>query len=157
MKTGKTQQKWIISCQRTFHCLSRRITIGVDTPRLLFSTQIVEKTIGNQNNEHGARVNNLDKAAELRGLRLLGPDVIVRRAREFLTDNLVYYNLLTRNCEHFATMCRYEEGFSLQVRDFCTARVRPNLSKFSSYLLRKLSCSQVDAMSEVVERVHQQD
>ncbi|EFX73255.1 hypothetical protein DAPPUDRAFT_253529 [Daphnia pulex] len=91
-----------------------RITVGVDTPQLLIFTQIVEKTIRNQCNEHGGRVNNLDEAARAKDLFPLPPDVIVERARQFLRQRLIY-NVFTKNCEHFATKCRYEEGFSLQV------------------------------------------
>jgi hypothetical protein len=68
--------------------------------------------------QHGCRVNNLDEAAEERGLVALKPDVIVARAREFLRqDNYLVYDLVYKNCEHFATECRYGEAFSLQVPD----------------------------------------
>jgi hypothetical protein len=81
-------------------------------------TRIVEKTIRNLCNVHGCRVNNLEEAAEERGLRPFRPDVIVERAREFLReDRLRFYSLLTQNCEHFATKCRYGQPFSLQVSD----------------------------------------
>ena len=60
------------------------------------------------NNELGGRVNNLEEASTEKGLEPLDPDVIVERAREFLRRNLI------ENCEHFATMCRFEEGFSQQ-------------------------------------------
>ena len=53
--------------------------------------------------------NNPDEVAIKKGLgKPLDPDVIVERAREFLRRNLI------ENCEHFATMCRFEEGFSQQ-------------------------------------------
>jgi hypothetical protein len=103
------------------NCLSfhyYRYTVGVDSPRLFFFTRIVEKTIRTLCNEHGCRVNNLEEAAEERGLRPFRPDVIVERAREFLReDRLRFYSLLTQNCEHFATKCRYGQPFSLQVSD----------------------------------------
>nr|CAH0104804.1 unnamed protein product [Daphnia galeata] len=78
--------------------------------------KIVKKTIRDLcDNERGCRVNNLEEAATEKGLEPLDPDVIVERAREFLRRNLIEnYNLFTKNCEHFATMCRYEEGFSQQ-------------------------------------------
>ncbi|XP_046462354.1 phospholipase A and acyltransferase 1-like [Daphnia pulex] len=99
-----------------------RYTVGVDSPRLFFFTRIVEKTVRNLCNVHGCRVNNLEEAAEERGLRPFRPDVIVERAREFLReDRLIFYHVLTQNCEHFATKCRYGEAFSLQVSDCCPA------------------------------------
>ena len=59
-------------------------------------------------------------AAEAEGLLALKPDVIVQRAKEFLEDNIIRrYDLLLENCEHFATKCRYEKGFSQQVEDCC--------------------------------------
>ncbi len=82
----------------------------------------MEKTIRNQCNEHGGRVNNLDEAASAKNLFPLPPDVIVERAREFLRANRVIdYHLLEKNCEHLATKCRYGKGFSLQVSDCCPA------------------------------------
>jgi hypothetical protein len=105
-----------------FYCLHfGRITVGVDTPWWglrwpFWVTKLVEKTTQTLCNR-GGRVNNLDKAAEERGLVALKPDVIVARAREFLRNNYVMcYNVLFKNCEHFATLCRYEKAFSLQVR-----------------------------------------
>jgi hypothetical protein len=74
-----------------------------------YSDKIVEKTVRDLcNNELGRRVNNLEDAATEKGLEPLDPDVIVERTREFLRRNLI------ENCEHFATMCRFEEGFSQQ-------------------------------------------
>ncbi len=82
----------------------------------------MEKTIRTLCEEHGCRVNNLEEAADERGLRPFRPDVIVERAREFLReDRLMFYHVLTQNCEHFATKCRYGEAFSLQVSDCCPA------------------------------------
>ena len=67
------------------------------------------------NNELEWRVNNLEEAATEKELQPLDPDEIVERARGFLRQNLIEnYYLFTKNCEHFATMCRYEEGFSQQ-------------------------------------------
>jgi hypothetical protein len=60
------------------------------------------------NYQRGCRVNNLEEAASEKGLEPSDPDVIVERAREFLRRNLI------ENCEHFATVCRFEEGFSQQ-------------------------------------------
>ena len=117
----------------------RRLTVGVAL--LPFSIcyflrkcsiryKIVKKTIRDLcDNERGCRVNNLEEAATEKGLEPLDPDVIVERAREFLRRNLIEnYNLFTKNCEHFATMCRYEEGFSQQ------ASVRFILCLIISYL-----------------------
>jgi transposase InsO family protein len=107
------------------NCLSfhyYRYTVGVDSPRLFFFTRIVEKTIRTLCNVHGCRVNNLEEAAEERGLRPFRPDVIVERAREFLReDRFMFYYVLNQNCEHFATKCRYGQAFSLQVSDCCPA------------------------------------
>jgi hypothetical protein len=98
-------------------------------------TRIVEKTIRNLCGGHDGRcrVNNLDEAAEERGLRPFRPDVIVERAWGFLReDRLIVYNLITDNCEHFATKCRYGQAFSLQVSDFRTATVRYVLTLISA-------------------------
>ena len=58
----------------------------------------------------------MEEAAEARGLFAREPDVIVERAREFIIQSFERrYNLLFENCEHFATKCRYEKGFSQQV------------------------------------------
>jgi Lecithin retinol acyltransferase len=67
--------------------------------------------------ERGCRVNNLEEAARERGLLPpFPPDVTVERARQLLRGGrFSIYNVLTDNCEHFATNCRYGEPFSLQV------------------------------------------
>lgn len=111
----------------------------------------MEKTIGTLCDKHGWRVNNPDEAARKLNLKILSPDVIVERAREFLREDLVrYYNVITENCEHFATKCRYEKdtgdekgegiGFSLQVSDNCLYR----LYKFCSDFVRKFCCSKCE-------------
>jgi hypothetical protein len=109
------------------------MTIGVDSPWLFVFTRIVEETIRNLCDEHGYRVNNLEEAAEERGLRPFSPDVIVERARGFLMeDRLRFYSLLTDNCEHFATECRYGQAFSVQVSDFRMASVKYVLTWISA-------------------------
>jgi hypothetical protein len=83
--------------------------------------KIVEETIRNLcKYQRGCRVNNLDKeAATKKGLEPLEPDAIVERARDRLRKKLIEnYHLLTQNCEHFATWCRYGEEFSCQVNLF---------------------------------------
>ena len=105
----------------------RRITAEVDLlpfsicdfllKRFRIPYKIVEKTIRKLcNNELGCRDNNLEEAATEKGLEPFDPDVIVARARNFLRHDFIvgYYHSLTENCEHFATMCRYGEWFSLQ-------------------------------------------
>jgi hypothetical protein len=130
----------------------RRITIGVallpfrirDLLRKRFRIRykIVENTIRELcKNELGCRVNNPDEVAIKKGLgKPLDPDVIVERAREFLRRNLIEnYNLLTKNCEHFATMCRYEcgEGFSQQAspRFMCCSIISYLYSSLLNYSL----------------------
>ena len=92
------------------------------------------------NNELCVRVNNLEEASTEKGLEPLDPDVIVERAREFLRRNLIEnYNLLTKNCEHFATMCRYEceKGFSQQAsaRFICCSIINYFYSSLLNYSL----------------------
>jgi hypothetical protein len=81
--------------------------------------------------------------ARLKGLEPFDPDVIVARARNFLRDDLIvgYYHLLTQNCEHFATMCRYGEGFSLQAAG-------------GQYILWKLGQLYSRAMKGEVDQLH---
>ncbi|XP_046655719.1 phospholipase A and acyltransferase 2-like [Daphnia pulicaria] len=125
---------------QTSRAVGDRFTIGVDSPwinirRKCLLTRIVEKTIRNLCDGHdgGWRVNNLDAAARAKGLRPFRPDVIVERARGFLMeDRLIVYSLITDNCEHFATKCRYGQPFSLQVSDFRTATVRYVLTMISA-------------------------
>ncbi|XP_078658220.1 uncharacterized protein LOC144903705 [Branchiostoma floridae x Branchiostoma belcheri] len=71
-----------------------------------------------------ARINNyLDEMK----VPLPGPE-IVRRARGKLGD--VGYNLLSKNCEHFVTWCRYGEGFSQQ------RKVSSSRTQMSDYVNR---------------------
>jgi len=47
------------------------------------------------------------------------PEEIIARARRLMyldADNLDPYNLVTNNCEHFATRCRYGIKYSRQIR-----------------------------------------
>lgn len=70
------------------------------------------------NNELGCRVNNLEEAATEKGLESFVPDVIVERECEFLKQKYTgNNNLLTENCEHFASKCRYGKEFSCQVNE----------------------------------------
>nr|CAH0103689.1 unnamed protein product [Daphnia galeata] len=101
------------------------ITVGVSLledsrfPHRPSRYKIMEKTIRELcKNKRRCRVNNLDKAAAEKGLEPFDPDKIVERARFFLRQNLIEnYYLLTKNCEHFATKCRYGEEFSCQVNE----------------------------------------
>jgi hypothetical protein len=83
--------------------------------------RIVEETIRKLcKYQRGCRVNNLDKeAALLKQLKPLDADKIVERARNRLRKKLVEnYDLFTKNCEHFATWCRFGKEFSCQVNLF---------------------------------------
>jgi hypothetical protein len=123
--------------------------------RCYLKTRIVEETIRTLCHEHGCQVNNLEEAAEEIGLRPLKPDAIVERARDFLTLHRVNYNLVTDNCEHFATKCRYEKAFSLQVRECCPAYCVYLLFKLCSDFFRKLWCSrQAYPMNGAIEVVN---
>jgi hypothetical protein len=109
---------------------------------------------------HGCRVNNLDEAAEERGLRPLKPDFIVERAQHFLRENrLIFYNVVIKNCEHFATKCRYGQAFSLQVRDCCSTPFTFVLTRISAirddYLSRRRS--EVDILGPTVDEVKQNE
>ena len=98
-----------------------RITVGVDIlPGSRYSQyKIRENTIRKLcKNKRRCRVNNLEEAARLKDLKPLDADKIVERARFFLRRDLIEdYNVLTKNCEHFATLCRYGEEFSCQVNE----------------------------------------
>lgn len=59
------------------------------------------------------RVNNLERAANKRGLRAKSERDIKDTAFEML-DNVIDYDLLNNNCEHFSTYCRYGLKFSEQ-------------------------------------------
>ena len=103
-----------------FHLLFSylRVTVGVDVLDEDSSKfKIREKTIRQLcNYQRGCRVNNLEEAATEKGLEPFNPDVIVRRARDRFNEELIEnYHLLTDNCEHFATWCRYGTKFSCQV------------------------------------------
>nr|CAH0106532.1 unnamed protein product [Daphnia galeata] len=134
-----------------------RMTVGVGSPGYLLRYKIVERTIGQLCNEFGCRVNNLEEAARERGLFPLNPDMIVTRAREFLGRDLAgTYNLLTKNCEHFATLCRYEEGFSQQVSTF----FKPFFMLWSaiSYLYYSLILRRdVHGMNRIINEVRQNE
>ena len=78
----------------------------------------MKKSIKEQCKRRGCQVNYLEAAAVERTLRPLEPDMIVKREQAFLMlDLLRRYNLLIDNCEHFATFCQYEKGFSQQVQN----------------------------------------
>ena len=103
-----------------FHLLFSylRVTVGVsvlDEDSSKF--RIVEETIRKLcKYQRGCRVNNLEEAATKKDLEPLEPDGIVERARYYLSRDLIEnYNLFTKNCEHFATLCRYGKEFSCQV------------------------------------------
>jgi len=66
---------------------------------------------------HCCRVSNLEVVAQRKGLRAYPNDIIVQRARERYEEN-IKYSLRFRNCEHFATSCRYSHPFSTQVERF---------------------------------------
>ncbi len=59
------------------------------------------------------RVNNLENCLPSRGLQPREGDVVVQAARERL-GQIIPYRLLKRNCELFATECRFGKGFSGQ-------------------------------------------
>ena len=47
-------------------------------------------------------------------LRPLAVQIIVQRAEDALDQ--IGYNVIKKNCEHFATYCRYDQECSLQVQ-----------------------------------------
>jgi hypothetical protein len=64
--------------------------------------------------EHKCRVNNMESAAEKRKLLVKSFDTIKANVDIKKSQNNKY-NVMKNNCEHFATYCRYGEGFSEQV------------------------------------------
>ena len=59
------------------------------------------------------RINNLSYAARSKHLSSFGRSEIVRRAEARIGEESPY-NLMSHNCEVFATECRYGEGFTCQ-------------------------------------------
>jgi hypothetical protein len=65
---------------------------------------------------HCCRVNNLENVASEKRLNALPNDTVVQRALAFMEKDIIEtYSLRYRNCEHFATSCRYYHPFSTQV------------------------------------------
>jgi hypothetical protein len=65
----------------------------------------------------------LEEVARRKRLETYPNDIIVQRALEHYKE-LFKYSLRFRNCEHFATSCRYSESFSTQVEKYLPSNTK---------------------------------
>ncbi len=89
------------------------------------------------------RVNNLETAAERRGLSPKHKVEVLKCAFQYLNEfrngSLVYeYNLKTNNCEHFATRCKFGTGFSETVG---ITENKPRLTSFVNVAEKAIGAS----------------
>jgi hypothetical protein len=112
---------------RRIFFLNCRNTIGVSSPENKWST-IEKKDVSELCSTppcqgHCCRVNNLEEVARRKRLETYPNDIIVQRALEHYKE-LFKYSLRFRNCEHFATSCRYSESFSTQVEKYLPSNTK---------------------------------
>jgi hypothetical protein len=80
------------------------------------------------------RINNLESAALKRGLKPRCVDTILKDAFKMLNEKIDYH-LITNNCEHFATGCRFGSRFSEQA--LATKRDSTRLTEIVAPLVAK--------------------
>ncbi|HBL59364.1 MAG TPA: NC domain-containing protein [Cyanobacteria bacterium UBA8803] len=78
------------------------------------------------------------------------PDVVVRRAESRLGEKK--YNLLSNNCEHFATWCKTGVSDSQQIRDFVPIISQMNTEKLYEPLKEALHEKDPDQANQLLNR-----